>query len=83
MEWLLNNGSSQEELQTLYNTQYESLQLSMNNDNNNCNNNNGIQFGLVMCPQLLYLLKTNKFINVILTNSNGNLMYYHMKIFVK
>ena len=44
MEWLLNNGSSQEGLQTLYNTQYESLQLSMNNDNNNCNNNNGIQF---------------------------------------
>ena len=33
MEWLLNDGSSQEELQTLCNKQYESLQSSMNNNN--------------------------------------------------
>ena len=60
----------------ILNEQYESLQSSMNNNNNNnCNNNNNNEniFGLVICPQVLHLLRTNKFINEMLTNSRGNL----------
>ena len=77
----LPHGVFESELQTFYNKQYGSLQSSMNsnnhNDNNisniNNNNNDSSRFGLVICPQLLYLLRINKFINVIATGSRGNL----------
>ena len=55
----------------------ECLMLDKQNDNgngnnNNTNNSNENWFGLVTYHQFLYLLRVNKFINVMLTDTRGN-----------